>query len=48
MKKQNITMRRGQCLSPLTAPALQSDDAVLPVQVVSHLGGAQAVGVKLR
>jgi hypothetical protein len=39
-------MRRGLCVSSLTAPALKSDDDVLPVQELSHLGGAEAAGVK--
>ncbi len=37
---------RGQCLFPLATPVLKSDDNVVPVQVVSHLGGAKAAGVK--
>jgi len=37
-------MRREPCLSPLTAPAHKSDDDVVPVQVVSHVGGAQRGG----
>ena len=36
-------MRRGQCLSPLTAPA-QRDSAVLPLKVILPLGGAQSGG----
>jgi hypothetical protein len=39
-------MRRGECLSPLTAPALKSYDDVLPVRELSHLGGAEVAGVK--
>jgi len=32
---------------PLTASALKNDDDMVPVQVLSYLGGAAAVGVKL-
>ena len=37
-------MRRGQCLSPLTAPSLWSEDDVVPVQGTAF-GGAEAAGV---
>jgi hypothetical protein len=40
-------MRRGQYLSPLTAPAHKSDD-VVPVWGIIVFGGATAVGVKPR
>jgi len=40
-------MRRGQNLSPLTAPADKSDDDVVPVWGVIVFGGATAAGAGL-
>jgi hypothetical protein len=36
-------MRRGQCLSPLTAPSLWSEDDVVPVQGIAF-GGSRSGG----
>ncbi len=33
---------------PFCRPVLKSNDDVVPVQVVSHLGGGKAAGVKPR
>jgi hypothetical protein len=38
---------RGECLSPLSTPVLKSDDNVVLVWIVSHLGGDKAAGVIL-
>jgi hypothetical protein len=38
-------MKRGPYLSPRTAPALSEDD-IVPVRELSHLGGATAAGGK--
>jgi len=39
-------MEEGTVPIPPYRPCAESDDDVLPVQEVSHLGGAEAAGVK--
>jgi hypothetical protein len=44
--KAQVRLRRGTFLSPLAPLGSRSDDDVLSVQELSHLGGAEAAGVK--
>ena len=39
-------MKEGDSTCPRYLPCAERDDDVVPVQEVSHLGGAQAAGVK--
>jgi len=41
-------MKEGTVPIPSYHRPAERDDNVLPVQVVSHLGGAEAAGVKLQ
>ena len=47
-EKKHRKDEEGKYLTPALWPCAESDDGVFPVWVVSHLRGAEAVGINIR